>query len=187
MEPVAVHAKLRAARARRGQKGPDLTNVRRYLKGKTHQVGKTETRGVKKTVSKNDCRRLNATRKRLCTQADSEWEVHWQDIIDETPGVEASVSTVCKAFKEHGYDVKWRTARSVMPLTKEVKEDRRRWRPAGGRQSVCPTGQTACPTGQTGHRLSAQQGRRGCLPKWADCPAAQSGGGNPGGLGLEIN
>ena len=35
MKPVAIHTRLQAARARRGQKGPDLTSVRRFLKGKT--------------------------------------------------------------------------------------------------------------------------------------------------------
>ena len=134
MKPVAIFEKLLASRERRGEEGPDITTVRRFLKSKTHKAGKPETRGVKKSVSKGDCRRLNATRKRLCKEADNEYEVHWGDIIADTPGVDASAPTVIKTMREHGYDVKWRTARSVMPLTAEVKKDRG---PSHGSQALC--------------------------------------------------
>ena len=75
---------------------------------------------------KADVVRLNATRKKLCKTAGkkgSEYEVHWQDIIDNTRGVDAHRTTVAKAFKDAGLNVAWRTSRTVMPLTDEVKED----------------------------------------------------------------
>ena len=49
--PVEIHEKLMKTRKSRGELGPDLTSVRRALRGETHQRGRKETRGVKKKLT----------------------------------------------------------------------------------------------------------------------------------------
>ena len=45
--PIQIHYKLQRLRARRNIACPDLTAVRKFLKGKTHRRGAIETRGAK--------------------------------------------------------------------------------------------------------------------------------------------
>ena len=45
-------------------------------------------------------------------------------MIRETRGVNVHRTTAAKAFKHYGLAVRWRTTRSVMPLTDEVKKER---------------------------------------------------------------
>ena len=45
--PGEIHETLRGARGKRGLVGPDLTTVRRALRGLTRRRGRKETRGAK--------------------------------------------------------------------------------------------------------------------------------------------
>ena len=48
LTPIQVHQKLPALRARRNIQCPDLTAVRKFLKGNTHRRGAVQTRGAKR-------------------------------------------------------------------------------------------------------------------------------------------
>ena len=48
---VQIHKRLSTDRGRRRQAPPDLTTVRRFVKGKTSKRSATETRGRKKSLS----------------------------------------------------------------------------------------------------------------------------------------
>ena len=76
---VQIHRELVGARSRRGGRGPDLTSVRRALKGNTFKRSKVETRGRKRALSNVNMRALDAPRKRLIKDADSQFEVHRDD------------------------------------------------------------------------------------------------------------
>jgi len=52
LTPVQIHARLVRDRARRKQEGPDLTIVRRLLKGKPHKRSTVEVRGRKRSLSR---------------------------------------------------------------------------------------------------------------------------------------
>ena len=54
LSPVEIHSKLDAYRRRRGLGGPDLTTVRRALRGKTHRRGVPERRGRHETFPELD-------------------------------------------------------------------------------------------------------------------------------------
>ena len=58
--PVDVHALLQRARKARGQPGPDLTRVRRALRGITQKRARVETRGRKPKLTLVKLRALNA-------------------------------------------------------------------------------------------------------------------------------
>ena len=78
---VEVRALLQRARAARGQPGPDLTTVRRALRGSTRQRARVETRGRKAKLTVVKLRALDAARRRLIQQAKGETEVHIKDLM----------------------------------------------------------------------------------------------------------
>ena len=63
--PVEVCALLQRARTARGQPGPDLTTVRRALRGATRKRARVETRGRKAKMTIVKLRALDAARRRL--------------------------------------------------------------------------------------------------------------------------
>jgi len=91
--------------------GPDLTSVRRVLKGYTHCQGKPEARGRKKKLSKANVRRLNTIRLQLIKKAAGEQEVHWEDVIKKARVPSVSPQTVGMRLREEGYDVSARPPR----------------------------------------------------------------------------
>ena len=120
--PVDIQKSLAKARAQVSKRqmkrktkvkglGPDLTSVRRVLKGSTHCQGKPETRGAKKKLSKPNVRRLNTMRLQLIKEASGEREVHWQDVIEKARVPSVSPQTARKRLREEGYDVGGRPPR----------------------------------------------------------------------------
>ena len=79
--PVEVSALLQHARTARGQPGPDLTTVRRALRGSTRKRARVETRGRKAKLTVVKLRALDAARRRLIQQAKGEREVHIKDVM----------------------------------------------------------------------------------------------------------
>ena len=77
---LEIHRRLQHARATGGGDGPNLSTVRRALRGVTHRRGMVETRGRKRTLSPANIRALNTARKRLIAKADGQYDVHWSDI-----------------------------------------------------------------------------------------------------------
>jgi hypothetical protein len=100
MPPVTIHARLAASRLRRDMDAPHLTNVRKVLKGFSYKAsGQKETRGRPKIFTLTKVKQLDRVRKRLYKEAEGDYEVLWQDVIDKTPGVDAHASTVGRALK----------------------------------------------------------------------------------------
>ena len=124
LTPIQMHARLKSLRDRRSVVAPNLTNIRKVLKGNTYRLSKAETRGRKKALTRAMVRRLNATRKRLAKEANGEYEVHWADVIEATPGMDIHRTNAAKYFIDAGIPVKWRTTRTVMPLKPGIKSER---------------------------------------------------------------
>ena len=120
--PTEIWTKLKASRAARGALGPDLTTVRRALRGKTFKRGYKETRGAKAKLTALNLRSLNAARKRLIKQADNKAEVHLAQVMEEAGVDHVAESTVSKHFKEK-LGVTWRVPReSPLRGPEEEKE-----------------------------------------------------------------
>ena len=79
--PMQIHAQLVKDRRRRRQQGPDLTTVRRFVKGKTHKRAVTETRGRKKKLSVANVKAMDRARDKLTTQAVCEREISWDEVV----------------------------------------------------------------------------------------------------------
>lgn len=121
--PVEIHEKLETSRKRRGQTGPDLTTVRRALRGRTHNRGAMESRGRKTKLTDAQLRRINAKRKELIRKAKKEKEVHLEDVMAAAGASHVSESLVSKRLKEK-YDVSWRQPRAE-PLRDGADEEER--------------------------------------------------------------
>ena len=74
--PVEMHARLASRRVMLAKKkgvkkrnlkglGPDLTNVRLFLKGQTHHRGVVETRGAKKKLTRRQLQKVDTIRKKV--------------------------------------------------------------------------------------------------------------------------
>ena len=63
--PLELHALLEARRAKKGMAAPDITNLRKALKGLTYRRGGPETRGRKKSLTKANVRTMNKVRKQM--------------------------------------------------------------------------------------------------------------------------
>ena len=79
---------------------PDLTTVRRALRGVTHKRSMKETRGPKVKLTPVQVRRLNAARKDLIHKAAGEGEVHIADVMAKAKIDHVSIATVSKHFKK---------------------------------------------------------------------------------------
>ena len=134
--PVEMHARLASRRVMLAKKkgvkkrnlkglGPDLTNVRLFLKGQTHHRGVVETRGAKKKLTRRQLQKVDTIRKKVYAKADGEREVHWAEILDKA-GLEGvvDVTTLAKNMKEAGYDVEARRPREKPCRTDEHDEER---------------------------------------------------------------
>ncbi|MBN70118.1 MAG: hypothetical protein CME32_12675 [Gimesia sp.] len=81
LTPIGIHTLLVKERKRRRQEGPDLTTVRRFVKGKTHKRSATETRGRKPSLTKTNLKTMDRTRDKLITKADCEREISWDEVV----------------------------------------------------------------------------------------------------------
>ena len=121
-----LHRKLAEARRRKGGSGPDLTSVRRGLKGVTFKRAKVETRGRKRALTNVNMRALEVARKRLIKKAESQYEVHWDDVIKAARVPEVHRSTASRSMNDAGYDIKWRTPRTSIPRSARDDAERKR-------------------------------------------------------------
>ena len=129
--PSEIHARLAARRQRAGVEVPDLTTLRRAIKGKTHKRGRKETRGRKAKYSKKWVVSLNRARKYLLKKVDNGREVRWKDVVKKARAPAGHRTTVRRAFVRHGVDVAARRPREKPQRTKEHMQERveycRRW------------------------------------------------------------
>ena len=75
-------------RKARGENGPDLTTVRRALRGETHKRGRVETRGRKTKLTAVKLQALDRARKKVAKKVKGEAEVHMKDIMKEVPSLQ---------------------------------------------------------------------------------------------------
>ena len=116
--PVQIHTALCKQRARKKLAEPDLTTVRRALKGKTFKRSRTETRGKKPKLTPQAVEKLNKARLQLQTKAKAEYEVHWKDIIKAARVPKIDPTTAARRVQAAGHDVKWR-----QPRQKPIRDD----------------------------------------------------------------
>ena len=88
--PIQVHQKLQAFRARRNIQCPDLTAVRKFLKGKAHRRGAVETRGAKRKWTRAHVLTANRMRRqkiKACkgTSATFDCPSDWSDVECAVP------------------------------------------------------------------------------------------------------
>ena len=133
LSPVEVHKKLVLHRAKKGAPAPNLTNVRKTLKGMTYKRSGVETRGRKRALTRADVVKMNKTRLKLIDdpKIGGKREVHWDEVIEKA-GMNVSPSAVREAFQREGINVKWRRPREKPQKAPEHLAERtelcRRWR-----------------------------------------------------------
>lgn len=110
-----ILSRLSRTRARLGQGGPDLTSVRRALKGRTFKRGRAETRGRPRRLTRHNLRSLDKARMRLVKKMDGDGEVHWEDVIRAARVPLVDRTTASKALRAAGYDIRWRNPRTKPP------------------------------------------------------------------------
>ena len=64
-----------------GGDGPNLSTVRKALRGISHRRGMVETRGRKRILSPVSARALDAARKRLIAKTDGQYDVHVFELL----------------------------------------------------------------------------------------------------------
>ena len=100
LSPTAAHAKLTQARAKRGIAAPNITNVRKFLRGLTYKASTTEQRGRKTRLTRSHVLTLNRTRIRLIEdpQIGGQREVHWNEVIQKSSVPQVHRTTAQKGF-----------------------------------------------------------------------------------------
>jgi hypothetical protein len=122
--PIEVHKALGTKRARKGVPAPNLTNVRKVLKGLTYKRGGVETRGRKLKLSKANVRKMNSVRRVLQNNADGEREVTWGKIRKAARAPKVCATTSLRAFRREGIAVQARRPREKPQRTKEHADER---------------------------------------------------------------
>ena len=119
-----ILSRLSRTRTRLGQGGPDLTSVRRALKGRTFKRGRAETRGRPRRLTRHNLRPLDKARMRLVKKMDGDGEVHWDDAIRAARVPLVDRTTASKALRAAGYDICWRNPRAKPPRSGMDEADR---------------------------------------------------------------
>jgi hypothetical protein len=87
---------VNAQRMRKNIREVEKSTVYRFAKGFTHQRGATETRGRKRSLSKQDARKLDTTRRRLILAADNEKRITHADIVETAGLTDVTCRRVCE-------------------------------------------------------------------------------------------
>ena len=81
---IQVHELLATRRARSGKMAPNLTTIRRALRGKTHRRARVEARGKNRLLSRSVVLKMNRVRKELIKKTKNDQEIRWKDVIKKT-------------------------------------------------------------------------------------------------------
>jgi transposase len=119
---MEVHGKLKARRNRSHKDVPDLTTIRRVVRGVTHLAGVKEKRGRKRKLGPLTIRRIEKARKDLIKKAAGEHEVHMDQIMSKARVRNVDASTVSRALHQLG--VQWRSPREKPARSKEEMQER---------------------------------------------------------------
>ena len=108
--PVEICDLISRTRESLDETRPDLTTVRRALRGATHARGRAETRGRKPKLTAGKLRAMENARVRLIRAAKGEREVHLKDVLKAARISDVHTGTASKHFKRLG--VSWRAPRA---------------------------------------------------------------------------
>ena len=108
--PRQIHARSAGSRSAGGRAPPNITTIRRALRGITHKRGLKETRGRRPKLTNAQLRRLNGARKQLIRDAKGEDEVHLKDVMKKAAIRHVAPSTVSKHFSKY-MGIRWRHPR----------------------------------------------------------------------------
>ena len=122
--PAEIRAEIQKKRARKGILAPNITNIRKAVKGITYKRGMVETRGRKPIYSKRQVSKMNTVRKHLLKKAKGEREVRWSDIQRVARVPNADRGTCLKAFKREGIPIGARRPRLKPARTPEQAKKR---------------------------------------------------------------
>ena len=122
--PTEIHGLLTTQRARKDMAAPDLTNLRKVIKGQTYKRGGKETRGRKRKLTKKWVSTLDATRKTLLKNTSNNREIRWQDIAKKARAPKAHRSTLKRSFTRYGVPVAARRPREKPQRTPEHLKER---------------------------------------------------------------
>jgi hypothetical protein len=125
LDAQEVFEKFAAFRRQRHKSQPNLTTVRRVLKGKTFKRSAIETRGRPKALTKANLKAVDKAREKLIIKANTEYEVTWDDVIKKSRVPSVDRTTVAKNMTKAGYDVKWRPPREKL-VRGEMDEQERK-------------------------------------------------------------
>ena len=139
--PIDIHGLLKARRDRKGIVTPNLTAIRKALKGATHKRAHKETRGRKPKYTKKMVLKANKVRKELIKKAAHLREVRWQDIQKAARTPACHRGTLKRAFVREGISVAARTPREKPQRKPEHKQERFQW----AEQMSSKTGPRHCP------------------------------------------
>ena len=111
--------KVNAQRKRKGMVETNRSSINRFITGVTHRRNTKETRGRKKILSKSHARTLDRSRLKLIREADSEWPVTYEAVMEEA-GITGMVCqrTVEDEFRAAG--VGFRAPRSKVFLSRPL-------------------------------------------------------------------
>jgi len=121
--PIEIHEWLSSTRGRLGIEVPDITNVRKALKGKAYRRGAVDGRGRKPKLTTKKIRKLNASRRSLIKKRKGEDEVHWHDVLKKAR-VKVHATTAKRSMQKAGFDVVWRMVRERPQRTGEHEQKR---------------------------------------------------------------
>ncbi|CAK0808495.1 unnamed protein product [Prorocentrum cordatum] len=120
--PVEIYDLVSRTRESLDETGPDLTTVRRALRGAAHRRGPAETRGRKPKLTAVKLRALNNARVRLIRAAKGEAEVHLKDVMKAARVSDVHKGTASRHFERLG--VTWRAPRAE-PLRGSAEAEER--------------------------------------------------------------
>ena len=95
---IQIHYKLQRLRARRNIAYPDLTAVRKFLKGKTHRRGAIETRGAKSKWTRAHVLAANRERRKRINACKGTKFIKWGKITKGARLPKVHRTTAAKAF-----------------------------------------------------------------------------------------
>ena len=111
-------------RAKQGHDAPCLRRFSAAFRGRTYRRSRKETRGRKRTFTKEWVQKLDRTRKKLQRAAQGEREVRWEDVRRASRAPKAHRSTLMRAFEREGVSVRARPPRSKPDRTPQQANTR---------------------------------------------------------------
>ena len=103
---------------------PNVTNVRKALKGKSFRRGAIETRGRKRKLSKKVVKAIDKAREKLLEKADNLKEVTWDDCRRAAKAPHCHPTTVARSLSREGFQVVARPPREKPQREKHHIEER---------------------------------------------------------------